>query len=99
MWEGVSYVTLGFPYRVQSSRIVRESLLQVYTFALKPLPAPVNVDDMLRCANSAKQQQQQQRKVAVDGAHGWELQLVMEYCAEVGLCSGIGSRARVVHPW
>jgi hypothetical protein len=54
--------------------------LQVFTFALKPLPT-------LAASQQQQLQQLQQQQGMQQGAacgSGWELQLVMEYCDEVG---------------
>jgi hypothetical protein len=56
--------------------------LQVFTFALKPLPA------LAASQQQQLQQLQQQQQGMQPGAacgSGWELQLVMEYCDEVGV--------------
>jgi hypothetical protein len=51
--------------------------LQVFTFALKPLPT---------LAASQQLQQQQGLHQGTACGSGQELQLVMEYCDEVGTC-------------
>jgi hypothetical protein len=54
--------------------------LQVFTFALKPLP---QLADSQRQQLQQLQQQQGLQQGSACGS-GWELQLVMEYCDEVG---------------
>jgi hypothetical protein len=51
--------------------------LQVFTFALKPLPT-------LAASQQQQLHQQQGMQQAPACGSGWELQLVMEYCDEVG---------------
>lgn len=51
---------------------------QVYTFALRPLPAA------LAAGGSIAEEQQQQGDAGPQHVSGWELQLVMELCEEVG---------------